>query len=201
MQEIARECRKQHRRGRRAVGQAVRRGRLHGGGADLLPHAAVVAVHVELGADGNQQNRHCQHAALDRLGVQDRAHGVAQQLKAHQQDDDRDDETRDVLEPPVAERMLGVGLLPGQTKAQQRHDGRARVGQVVKGVRRDGDRARKRPRKQLEREEQQVDGNAHRAAKHTVSAPHCGVGRVLIVFDEPTRKKTDHSLPSLAFDL
>ena len=35
--------------------------------------------------------------------MQDRAHGIAQQLKAHQQDDDRDDETRDVLEPPVAE--------------------------------------------------------------------------------------------------
>ena len=97
--------------------------------------------------------------------------------------------------------MLGVGLLPGQTKAQQRHDGRARVGQVVESVRRDGDRARKRAGKQLEREKQQVDGNAHRAAKHTVSAPHCGIRRVLIVFDEPTRKKTDHSLPSLAFDL
>ena len=201
MQEIARECRKQHRRGRRAVGQAVRRGRLHGGGADLLPHAAVVAVHVELGADGDKQDRHRQHAALHSLGMQDRAHGVAQQFKAHQQNDDRDDEARDILQPPVAERMLGVGLLPGQTKAQQRHDGRARVGQVVKGVRRDGDRARKRPRKQLEREEQQIDDNAHRAAKHTVSAPHCGIRRVLIVFDEPTRKKTDHSLPSLAFDL
>ena len=201
MQEIARECRKQHRRGRRAVGQAVRRGRLHDGGADLLPHAAVVAVHVELGADGDKQDRHRQHAALHSLGMQDRAHGVAQQFKAHQQNDDRDDEARDILQPPVAERMLGVGLLPGQTKAQQRHDGRARVGQVVKGVRRDGDRARKRPRKQLEREEQQIDDNAHRSAKHTVSAPHCGIRRVLIVFDEPTRKKTDHSLPSLAFDL
>ena len=75
------------------------------------------------------------------------------------------------------------------------------VAEILENVRRDGDRARKRPRKQLEREEQQVDGNAHRSAKHTVSAPHCGVGRVLIVFDEPTRKKTDHSLPSLAFDL
>ena len=97
--------------------------------------------------------------------------------------------------------MLGIRLLPREAKAQQRHDGRARVGQVVKGVRRDGDRARKRPRKQLEREEQQIDDNAHRPAKHTVSAPHCGIRRVLIVFDEPTRKKTDHCLPSLAFDL
>ncbi len=96
--------------------------------------------------------------------------------------------------------MLGVGLLPGQTKAQQRHDGRARVGQVVKGVRRDGDRARNVPANAW-REQQRVERNAHRAAEHAVGAPDGGVGRVLIVFDEPTRKKTDDSLPSLAFDL
>ena len=40
--------------------------------------------------------------------MQDRAHGIAQQLKAHQENDDRDDETRNILQPPVAEWMLGV---------------------------------------------------------------------------------------------
>ena len=133
--------------------------------------------------------------------MEDLVKGGLGQLHAHQQDQARYDQAGYVLDAAVAKGGVGVRLFARQTEAQQRHRRGAGVGQVVEGVRRDGDRARKRPRKQLEREEQQIDDNAHRSAKHTVSAPHCGIRRVLIVFDEPTRKKTDHSLPSLAFDL
>ena len=192
VQKMPRERCKQHRCRRRTVGKAVRRRGLHGGGVELLTHAVIVAVHVALGADGDKQDRHRQRAALHRLGVKDRAHRVAQQLKAHEKDDERDDEARNVLDTAVAEGMLGVRLLPGEAKAQQRHDGRARVGEVVEGVRRDGDGAGKRAGEELEREEQQVDGDAHRAAKHAVGAPHLRRSDVLIVFYQMLCKQSDH---------
>ena len=195
-EKVARERRQQHRRGSRAVGQAVRRRRLHSGRADFLPHAAVVAVHIKLGADGDKQNRDRQRAALHRLGVKDRAHRVTQQLKAHQQNNERDDKPRDVLDPPVAEGMLGVRLLPREAKAQKRHDGRPRVGQVVERIRCDGDRARQRAGEQLEREEQEVDDDTHRAAEHAISAAHLRRADILIVANQVLGEKSDH-VPSL----
>ena len=106
----------------------------------------------------------------------------------------------ETIKPPVAERMLGVGLLSRELEAEQRHNARARIGEVVEGVRRDGDGAGECAGKQLEREEQHIEADAHDAAEHPVGLPHGRRGDVLVVFDEFFCQQRDHTGVSLPLD-
>ena len=186
--------------GRRAVGETVHRGRLHRGGADLLADRAVIEIHIELDEDGGEQDAAGEERELHRLGVQDLLHRALGKLDAHEENDHGDDQARDVLQPPVAEGMLGVGLLSRKLEAEQRHDARARIGEVDEGVRRDGDGAGERASEQLECEEQQIEADAHDAAEHPVGLPHGRRGDVLAVFDEFFGQQRDHTGVSLPLD-
>ena len=99
-----------------------------------------------------------------------------------------------------AEGMLGVGLLSCKLEAEQRHDARARIGEVVEGVRRDGDGAGERAGEQLECEEQHIEADAHDAAEHPVGLPYGRRGDVLAVFDEFFGQQRDHTGVSLPLD-
>ena len=63
-------------------------------------------------------------------------------LKADQQHERRHDQTREILVATVTVRMLGVGRLARQLKAQHAHDIRAGIGQVVHGIRHNRNRSR-----------------------------------------------------------
>ena len=71
--------------------------------------------------------------------MEDLVKGGLGQLHAHQQDQARYDQAGYVLDAAVAKGVVGVRLFARQTEAQQRHRRGAGVGQVVEGVRRDGD--------------------------------------------------------------
>ena len=103
--------------------------------------------------------------------MEDFVKGGLGQLHAHQQDQARYDQAGYVLDAPVAEGMVGVGLFARQTEAQQRHRRGAGVGQVVEGVRRDGDGAGEGPSKELAQKQQQVQPDPNSAAENTVGRP------------------------------
>ena len=92
--------------------------------------------------------------------------------------------------------MVNVRLLPRQMEAQQRHDRRPGVGEVIEGIRRDGNGAGELPRQELPGEEQQVQRDAHRPAEDAVGLADGGRGRVLPVRDEAAGQKCQHKLPS-----
>ena len=50
------------------------------------------------------------------------------QLQAHQQDDQRNQQPRQVFQPPMAEGVAVVCLLARQLEAHQRHHGRTGIG-------------------------------------------------------------------------
>ena len=99
--------------------------------------------------------RHGHHGQRDglvrgNLGMQNAVGGFLQRRDAGPQDDDGDDDRGHVLAAAMAERMLAVRLLPGKLRADDRDDGRKRIGQVVHGVQHDGDGVRQHAHKRLE---------------------------------------------------
>ena len=94
-------------------------------------------------------------------GWRDLLHRGLGQLHPHQQDGRRHDEAGQVLDAPVAEGVVVVGLFGGQPEARQGHHRGARVRQVVEGVGGDGDGAGEHARQQLPRREEQVEHDAH----------------------------------------
>ena len=84
----------------------------------------------------------------------------------------------------MTEGVILIGLLTRHTEADQRNDGRARVGEVVEGISHDRDRAADRAREHLDAEKQDVEDDTHNAAKSAVSASDGGRGGIRAVFDE-----------------
>ena len=73
-------------------------------------------------------------------------------LKADEQDDKRDDKSRDVFYSAVAEWVILIRLLLGHTEADQRDNRRACVSEIVERVSTYGYRSAYVARKELEAE-------------------------------------------------
>ena len=175
-----------------AVAQAVRRRGAHGGGIDLRADAAVVKGHVELDKDRRHEDAGRQRAERHRLRRGDLLDGAGEQFKAHQQDGQRHDEARDVLDAAVAERVLRVRLAAGHAEADERDERGTGVGMGVDRIRRHGDGAGERTGKELAEEQQRVERDAHRAAQRAVRAAHAGRVQRAAGGDEPFGQQTDH---------
>ena len=122
--------------------------------------------------------------------MEDLVKGGLGQLHAHQQDQSGHDQAGYVLDAAVAEGMVGVGLLPCQAEAQQRHRRGPGVGQVVEGVRRNGDGAGQPPGEEFADEQQDVQGDAHSAAQGAVGPADGGRGDVVPVRNEPAAQQS-----------
>ena len=80
--------------------------------------------------------------------------------------------------------MIGIRLVSGQTEAEQGDHGRARVGEVVERIGRDGNRAGEKPRRKLSRKQKEIEKNAENPAEHAVfPAQHLGI-EPLRIFDK-----------------
>ena len=66
--------------------------------------------------------------------MQDLPEGILQGAEADIEHQDRDDEGRDVLDAPVAERVILIGLFSGHLRADHRDHGAAGVRQVVEAI-------------------------------------------------------------------
>ena len=118
--------------------------------------------------------------------MEDLVQGGLGQLEAHEDDEHGHRQTGQVLQTAMAEGVLPVRLLAAQLEAQQRHGGGAGVGQVVEGVRRDGDGAGDLSGEEFAQEQQDVQTDAHRAAQDAVGLPDGGGFGVSAVPDENT---------------
>ena len=85
------------------------------------------------------------------------------QLNADQQHERRHDQTREILVAAMSVRMLGVGGLARQLKAQHAHDIRAGIGQVVHGIRHNRNRSRQHTNCALRSTKRNISENTHHA--------------------------------------
>ena len=91
---------------------------------------------------------------------------------------------RQILDAPVTVGMFLIRGFLGQGEADERDNGRARVGQVVEGVRDDGDRTGHRPGKILRPGEQKVEKYPIRPAELAICPAHGRVAHIVRIFDE-----------------
>ena len=184
IREAAHQGGHQHRRRGRAVAEGVHgRGR-HGRGIPLLAQPVVVEKHIQLHRDGGAEDHKDQRPGVHRLRTQDLLNGGFAQFQAHQQDEHRHRQARDVLHPPVAEGVLRIRLLSRQLKAHQRHEGGTGVRQVVEGVRRDGDGPGQGARQELPGKQQHIQADAHDPAEDAVGPAGLWLSPGRIRFDK-----------------
>ena len=112
-------------------------------GLNAIAELLVEGRHPELYDHRKCQDCHQGKRELDRFGVDDALNRGLHQLNADQQHERRHDQTREILVAAMSVRMLGVGRLARQLKAQHAHDIRAGIGQVIHGIRHDRNRSRK----------------------------------------------------------
>ena len=132
-------------------------------GLNTVTELLVEGRHPELYNHRKRQNCHQGKRELDRFGVDDALNRGLHQFNANQQHECRHDQTREVLVATVAVRMLGVGRLARQLKAQHAHDIRTGIGQVVHGIRHDRNRSRNHTDCALRSTKRNISENTHHA--------------------------------------
>ena len=118
-----------------------------------------------------------------------------EKLEADQNDDERDDQSRNVLGTSVAERVLRIRLLAGNLEADNGNQAGQTVRQIVECVRRDGNRPCKQTNDQLERKQEQVACQSDRAGQHAEFFTHLRIAGVFRIADENMDKCVCHSSP------
>ena len=101
----------QNSRGGRRIAKAVGCVGLHGCRVYLTAQAAIETAHEELGPDGDGQYDCREDVEVYGPGVEYLADRALGQLDTHQQDGQGDKKAREILDAPVAEGMVLVGLL------------------------------------------------------------------------------------------
>lgn len=177
------KTRKNHAR-RYAVGKAVVRGGSHGGGADLFADSEIIVCDVGLDEYGANQNDERHRIEYGLFGRNDLFHGGFAELEADEDDDHGNDESRDVLDSAVSEGVVLVGLLLRHTEADERDDGGACVGQIVEGIRHDGDRTAEQTCKKFNAEKDEVQNNSQRTAQRAVGVSDLGRSGVFMIGNE-----------------
>ena len=90
------------------------------------------------------------------------------ELEADQKNEYGNQQSADIFDPPMAEGMVGVRLMAGDPKADERNKRGPRVRQIVEGIRRHGNSAGKNSRHQFAGKEQHIEKDPHRAAENAV---------------------------------
>ena len=109
--------------------------------------------------------------------------GGSGQLKAHEDDQQGNEQTGQIFDSAMTEGVAGVRFLTGHLKADQRDQRGARIGQVVEGVRGDGDGIAEKPCEKFSQKQQDIEADSHAAAQHAVGLPHFGQVGLLIIFN------------------
>ena len=143
-------------RGGHDVGNTVEGGRLYRGRIDQPADFAVEEKQPQL--DENRRPEQYQREGGDggKPGGGDFLDGRLKQFRADENDQHIDNKTRDIFQPAVSQRVFLIHGLGSQTEADERDDGRARVGDVIEGVRDHRDGRGQKPRRQLPRKQKQI---------------------------------------------
>ena len=92
-----------------------------------MADSAVVSVHINFHQNGSCQYQDDDRAAFDWLRCADLVNGGTDQLKAHDQNCNRDKKPGDVFHSSMSEGVLGVRFLSGELKAYKGNHRRAGV--------------------------------------------------------------------------
>ena len=179
------------------VVSAVDGSRAHRGRIDDLRPFEVVEHHVGFYQKGSDQHRDGKDRAVDRCRVDDALDRGFTELEAHDADQKGNDETRDVLQATVTERMVGVRCFSRETKTDHRDDRRSCVGEVVQSVTDDGDGVRENTHDELSDEKQDVEEDTARTADTSDVAADLRLLRLIDILHQFSDQKRDHgfSLP------
>ena len=96
--------------------------------------------------------------------MQQLAESAAQRVDPGIEDQPRNNKPHHILDPPVAERMLEIGLFPRQAKPDERECAAADVGEVVHCVRRDRNRSDERADDEFRGGQQDIERYGNRRA-------------------------------------
>ena len=163
VRHLRNNCARQHGARGKDIVLGILRGRMQRLGLNAIAELLVEGRHPELYDHRKHENCHQGKRELDRFGVDDALNRGLHQLNANQQHERRHDQSREILVATVAVRMLGVGRLARQLKAQHAHDIRAGIGQVVHGIRHDRNRSRNHTDCALRSTKRNIGDNTHHA--------------------------------------
>lgn len=110
-------------------------------------HAADLAVKEalpELCQNGNDEHNEGDGREGVFLRREDFLNGRHAELKPEENDNERDDDARKILDARVAERVLFIRRFTCHFKADERDNGRAGICEVVDGIGRDGNTVKNR---------------------------------------------------------
>ena len=119
--------------------------------------------------------------------MKDPGDGVPGQFCSHQDDRYTHKQARDILDPPVTERVVLVGFLSCQPETDQRdHAGRG-VREVVEAVGRYGYGPCQQACGEFSRKQYKVKKNTDCSREDAVSAPHFGQVGIFMIRNEQLR--------------
>ena len=183
------DCRGEHRRRQYRVEQGVGARGLERAGADLFALLFDVEPEHELNGYRHADYYERYRAVIRRFGMDDLFDRLDERRDARVEHERGDDHGAQVFDPAVAEGMLLIRLFRAELRADDRHDGGERVGEVVYRVENDGDRVRNEPDERLEPDEQQVRDYAYDARFYdrflSVRREHGNVAAIIVHFDLP----------------
>jgi len=139
-----------------AVVPRIACGGFQSNGGEHPGEAVVVGVHVQLDEDGDRKDHHGHQGEGGLLRRPDALDRLARKLKTDDEDHLIDHEACQVLHAAVPEGVLRIGLLPGESEADHREDGAPRIGEVVHGIRHDGDGGGEKAHCKLEGKQEHV---------------------------------------------
>lgn len=170
--------------GSHGIAQTVGSGSVHGGAVYFFADAVIVICHVKFDSDGNEQDCDRKDTEFDGFRADNFIEGSTYQLESHNKDGGGNKKSGQILDPAMPERMVGIRFLAGHLKAYQSNQGRTGIGQVVESICGDRDGTAGQARQELSGKQQDIQADAHAAAKNPVSFAHFWRRCVVSIFNQ-----------------
>ena len=111
----------------------------HGGRIDDLGPVEVVVHHVCFYEQRSQKDGDRGKRAVHRRRMDDALDGRLAEFEAHDADQERNDEARDILDTAMSERMVRVRCFAREAESDHGDNGRSCIGKVIQRITDDGD--------------------------------------------------------------
>ena len=125
--------------------------------------------------------------------MQNLLHRALHEFNAHIDNQKRDQKPGDILQPRVTKRVLLVGGFRRQLEAEQRHNRRAGVREIIHSVGQHRHAAKQQPHAHFGKREQQIDADPDQPAEPAVPLPHLRVLHISGILYEMPHQKIGHT--------
>ena len=138
MEEVEDQDRQDRNGSRDHISHSVSSSSHHDLGIDLFPERKIEPAHPEFYSDGKDQDRNGRCMESQFLRMKDLCKRILEKTKAAIQNQEGNDESSDILDPPVTKRMILVSRFLRHLDADQTDNRRTGIREVVEGICRDG---------------------------------------------------------------